>query len=94
MSECTIERAIVRVCDEQGWYCLKLVNQGARGFPDRTIIGPEFVLFVEVKRPGGRLSKHQQMWISRLKHFGLDVAVVRSLEEFESCLNRIRINKS
>jgi len=93
MRESAIERDIARYCDAQGWLCLKLVDKGGRGFPDRTIIGPSFAAFVEIKKPGGRVSLHQQRRLASLRELGFVAEVVTSIEEFKQCLVHIPISK-
>lgn len=43
-------------------------------------------LFMEVKRPGGKLSEAQSVWISKLESYNYMCAVVKSLEEAQHVL--------
>src|SRR5690242_17473140 len=51
------------------------------GCPDLIFFTPRGVYCIEVKKPGGRLSLNQIMFIDDLRDFGIDVAEVYSLEE-------------
>lgn len=46
------------------------------GFPDLVLVRDR-VLFRELKAQDGRLSRHQRIWIGRLKDAGADVEVWR-----------------
>ncbi len=84
MIESALEKSIGRWCKQQGYQWLKLA--GPRGWPDRTLIIPGRVVFVETKTPTGRLSPHQQFWLAKLSELGQECFVVRSLEELQKCL--------
>ena len=61
---------------------------GEPGIPDYAI--PRF--FVEVKRPGGTLSEVQRAKIEQLQeHWGLETAVVESLDELLQWLARQKL---
>lgn len=49
-----LERKLVSYCKENGLYCRKFVSPGHRGVPDRIVVGPRGVLFIELKSPGQR----------------------------------------
>jgi len=77
-----IEQAFARYCRTRGVLCLKLEVASQAGFPDRTVIGPGFVFFVEFKRdmrcqPSGR----QEWWIHELKQRGQAAFVCYSLKD-------------
>lgn len=44
---------------------------------------------IEVKRPGGRLSKEQKEWKARFESYGWRCEVVESLEEFVGLVEKI-----
>jgi hypothetical protein len=59
----------------------------AKGFPDMILIGPDGVCaFMEVKRPGGRLSPEQAEWGEWIVNGGGEYAVVRSVDDVAACL--------
>ena len=72
-----------RVCDRaqvKGWWPLKLVAIGHRGFPDRWFIresssynhAPEIII-IEFKAPGKRARKLQVWVCDRLRTMGFEV---------------------
>lgn len=82
MLESEIENQIVRYVKSLGGRCEKLVLASKRGFPDRTCFLPNGkVIFIEVKKPGGETSPHQDRWISRLEKLSIPVTAVWSFEE-------------
>ncbi len=73
MKESSVEQGIVRWCRKHGLECFKL-RSPPKGIPDRLVLTPEGkAMFIEVKRPGGRLSFHQQHFLGRLRDLGFDV---------------------
>lgn len=78
--ESSIERGLVRWCNQQGFLCLKLA--GPIGFPDRCIITDTKVIFIELKQKSGRLSPHQIHWIKKIACVGgAEASVAYSLDE-------------
>lgn len=85
VAERDIERALVKRVKELGGEVRKVVWQGRRGAPDRLVLlprkrGPR-LLFVELKAPGGRLSRLQILEHEILTNYGVRVVVVNSLEQ-------------
>lgn len=63
------------------------LQYGTVGFPDRLLLRPDgSVAFIEFKRPGQRPTKIQAYWHGRLREMLYEVAVVRSLREFDRVL--------
>lgn len=82
------ERKFRLWCERQGYLCLKLAITGRRGWPDRTVITPEVVLFMEFKTPTGRLSAQQVYWIELLAGYpSCKVFVPRSAEQAIELVN-------
>lgn len=77
--ERVVESALVTACRRAGLLCLKFVSPGHDGVPDRIVIGPAGTVFVEVKRPGGRLRPLQQAVIGKMRAHGADVRVIDGL---------------
>lgn len=50
------------------------------GFPDLVIAGPGGVLFRELKKQSGRVTKDQREWLSTLTTAGADAAVWRPID--------------
>ena len=85
--ESDIERRLVELIKEHGGRCLKLKLASGRGFPDRTILLPGGrIIFVELKKPGGVVSRHQRDWHGVLRLLGFKVYVIDSIEDAEHYL--------
>ena len=90
MTESQIEEHLVAYAQSKGCMVEKLVMLGKRGWPDRTIIGPYGnVGFVEVKRPGGRLSAQQIKVMEALNLRGAFAYAADSVEEVEQIVDAI-----
>ena len=79
MLEKDIEK-VVKWCLTQGYECLKLRIDGENGFPDRTVITPQGIFFVEMKRPGGKLRARQRVWLDKLTNLGYSADCFDTLE--------------
>jgi hypothetical protein len=64
--ESKIERHLAEEIHRMGGLCFKWTSPGCRGVPDRVVIVAGLVCFVELKVPGGRLSKAQIRMHKRL----------------------------
>lgn len=64
MLEKDVEFHLVRQCKLRGWLCYKFASPSNRAVPDRVIILPGRVVFVECKAPG-RPATNQQKWLHR-----------------------------
>lgn len=87
MRERDIERALVRAVKQAGGEVRKLMWIGRRAAPDRLVKLPNREpMFVELKAPGGRLSRLQEVEHRRLRAIGLDVRVVWRMEDIEGVM--------
>jgi len=75
------ENDFVKHCESLGYLCLKLRIDGLDGWPDRTVITPQGVFFVEFKSATGDLRPHQRKWKRLLEAMGYTVCVARTLTE-------------
>lgn len=73
-----IENHLRDRCKKRGWLCWKWVSPGTSGVPDRIVIAPGRVVFVELKSPVGRLSSLQKVRIAELRALGAEVHVINS----------------
>ncbi len=74
--EASVEAAFVRLLRRHGLPSLKLNVAGQRGWPDRLVLLPGGeVVFVELKRPGGKARKLQEHVHKRLAALGFRIAV-------------------
>ena len=93
MSEKTdVERPCVELAQAAGFLHYKFDRSGGvKGWPDAGFWGPDGDHFlVEFKKPGGRLSKIQEVYRKRFTTAGFAYYVVDNVEAFRSlmCLGR------
>lgn len=94
MREKDIESKLRNEIKNLGGIAYKFTSPGNNGVPDRIVLLPGGVIkFVELKRPGGKTSKLQDMQITRIKKLGFDVRVIDNMEKVtdfvEECKNEI-----
>lgn len=82
--ESAIERRFREGIARKGGWSMKLV--GVKGVPDRLVVFPGRVAFVELKGPRGRLSPAQDFMIARLRALGAEVVVLRGDDEVREWL--------
>lgn len=87
--EKVIEDYLLTTCRERGLLCLKLVSPGRAGVPDRIVVAPGGTVFVEVKRPGGRLRRLQQVTVAKLRRAGGEVHVVDDKASVDKLVRQI-----
>lgn len=84
------ERKFKTWCESQGYLCLKLRPvEKARGFPDRTVVTPNGVVFIELKEVDGRVSAHQEYWLKLLSQY----TVVYVAYSAEQAINIVRASQ-
>lgn len=87
MKESQIERRLVRGVQERGGMCPKFVSPGLPGVPDRIVLTPDGrVIFVELKTEIGSLQKIQRWVIGEMEKRGIDVRVLKGLDEVKRFL--------
>lgn len=89
--ESDIEKDFVQYAETVGCEAFKFTSPGRRGVPDRMVIGPGFLFFIEFKRPGEKPTKQQEKMRKRLGDFGQDVFVCDNLEQAKAVLDNIRL---
>jgi Holliday junction resolvase len=78
MSEQQIQSKKIKELESQGYYVIKLINTNKNGIPDLIAIPPNAeILFVEVKKPDGKLSKLQEFRKKELEAHGIRVEVFK-----------------
>lgn len=87
MVEKDVESYLVRKCKEAGIQCYKFTSPSNAGVPDRILIGYDRVIFVELKRPGGKPRELQLRTFRRMRQGGADVRVI---DTRELCLDLIK----
>lgn len=70
MTEQQIQRKRIKELEAEGYYVIKLTVTNKNGIPDLIAIPPNSnVLFSEIKRPNGKLSKLQEFRIKELQAY-------------------------
>ncbi len=78
MREQQIQSKKIKELEEKGYYVIKLINTNKNGIPDIIAIPPNSdVLFVEVKRPDGKVTKLQEFRMKELKEHGIKTEIFR-----------------
>jgi Holliday junction resolvase len=78
MTEQQIQTKKIKELEEKGYYVIKLIKTNKNGIPDLIAIPPNSnVLFCEVKKPSGKVSKLQEYRIKELKNYGIKTEVYR-----------------
>jgi len=90
MLERELEAVLVRHCRERNVKCLKWVSPSEAGVPDRILIGPNGqVGFVELKRPGGKLTPLQARFADMLLARSAFYRMVDSLEKTRHAVDEL-----
>ena len=90
MTESSIENAFVRWCNKNHIHCFKLVALSRRGFPDRTVIMKDRIIFLEFKQPGGKRRVHQIEFQKLLRKLGFVCEFVDSVDAAKEVIGRFR----
>ena len=80
MRERDVERRFKAECEKRGWLVRKFTSPGHRGVPDRIVVGPGWVEFVELKAPGKKPRREQLVEFERYRMRGYPVDVLDSNE--------------
>lgn len=91
MRESRIEAYLRDSVKELGGRAYKFVSPGNDGVPDRVVCLPGgHVIFVELKAPGKKPTKLQEMQMGRLQAMGFRVKVIDSLAAAEWAVAEFR----
>ena len=83
VQEKNLQRKLLTYAKANGILAVKVDSSSMRGWPDLVVILPNGTsLYIEVKTPSGRLSKLQQIAISKIEQQGAAVYVIRTIDEF------------
>ena len=77
MTEQKIQTRRIKQLEAEGYYVLKLIQTNKNGLPDLLALKDGEILFSEVKRPNGKLSKLQEYRLKELKEHGFKTEVFR-----------------
>ena len=81
MLESQIQKKIIDKLTRKGWHVVKIIKCNRSGTPDIVCCKGTSCIWIEVKRPGGKLSKLQEFTIKEMRAKGLQVMVVYGVEE-------------
>ena len=78
MTEQQIQSKRIKELEARGYYVIKLVKTNKNGIPDLIAIPPNSnVLFSEIKRPSGKVSKLQEYRLKELEDYGFNTEIYR-----------------
>lgn len=80
--ESDLEKRICKEAKVYGWWPLKLVCVGHRGFPDRWFLKPDRVIIIEFKAPNKRARKLQRWVCDKLVEMGFEVHL--DIDDYET----------
>lgn len=89
MRESEIEWRCRKLAKARGFILVKWTSPGTHGVHDRLLIIPGRIIPVEIKAPGGKLSRWQERFHAKLDAMGVRHHTVWSVEEFEAILNQL-----
>lgn len=85
-----VEKLICEWAEDEGGDALKLVIDGERGFPDRTLFMPGGIIAIgEIKKPrGGRRSEQQKRRVARLRALGFEAGFWKNVDDAKRAVER------
>ena len=91
MLEREIERYFRKAVAAAGGVAFKFVSPSHRGVSDRIVCLQGQTWFVELKRPGGRLSPLQKIFAAEMERLGQNYTVLSSQMEIDAWLTGLNI---
>ena len=89
-----IENYLLSRCRANGFLCLKFISPGRGGVPDRIVVTPNGTVFVEVKRPGGVLTKRQRITHAKMRRHGADIHVIDAEQSVDRLIGQLLVNRT
>lgn len=86
MTEQKIQKKITDKLTGNGWHVVKLIKCNKPGTPDLVCCKGAECVWIEVKKPGGKLSKLQEFTIKEMREKGLSVIVAFGVEDIKGLL--------
>jgi hypothetical protein len=86
LTEAQIENKFVKYAESRGVKALKLRLENQNGWPDRTVITPNGIFFIEFKTVRGRTRPMQELWRRVLVGMGFTVLTPRQAGDAEQFL--------
>ena len=75
MTEQQIQSKIIKKLEQEGYFVVKLIKTNKNGIPDLLAVKENDTMFVEVKRPDGKLSELQKIRIEELREKNIKVLI-------------------
>jgi len=88
MRESKVEAHLVKRVKAMGGEVRKVKWIGRRGAPDRLVMLPDVLFWVETKAPDGFLEPHQAREHDRMRAMGQVVHVAYTIEAIDSLMNQ------
>ena len=91
MLEKELEKKLRDKVKKLGGKAYKFVSPGNAGVMDRIVLMPGGIIyFVEMKRPGGKLSKLQIVQKRTIEKLGFNVLIISSEQELNDFISSVR----
>ena len=87
MREQDIQLKIRKWFESNGWIVLKTVALSTAGWPDLIALKDGQSVFVEVKKPGGKITELQEYRIAQLQQTGFKAFAAYSFNDFQNKIN-------
>ena len=88
--ESSVEGAVIRAARLLGGRAFKLLPWVQRGLPDRLVVIPGAVWFIETKAPKKRLASHQRRMQEFIQGLGLNWATLDTRDKVEEWTRKRR----
>lgn len=86
VDERDVEKYLKQQVEKAGGICWKFVSPGNAGVPDRLVILPGKIFFVELKAPKKEARKLQEARAVQLKALGIDVYLLDTKEKIKGVI--------
>ena len=93
MLEKNLEKYFVSEIKKLGGLCYKFVSPGNSGVPDRIVVLPKVIHFVELKTDRGVVSPLQKIQIKKLNNLGQRTWVLYGLEDVEKFIDILKLER-
>ncbi len=91
MLEKDVERYLKKEVEKMNGYAYKFISPGNSGVPDRIVLLPiGRIVFVELKRPGGKTTLLQDKQIEKIRSKGFVVRVMHSKDEVDDFIEEVK----
>lgn len=87
LKESTIQKQVKDAMQRAGWIVNKIIQCTNNGWPDLECYKDGVTVFIECKRPGGKVSPLQQYRHDILRRAGFKVLIIDNIEQL--CTNTI-----